>query len=109
MQSVKKMKTEKEIGLSFSARMSDKETKKWFINYLKKNSTGETVSEQFRSFVDSLRHGDIPKITVTESAIKCERLQRALRYFCLKCRKETPELYKKCPNRDWRQTQLGVK
>jgi len=102
---MKKLKDRKH----FSVRFPDEETKQWFIDYLKKNSIGETVSEQFRAFVLALKHKDIPQISVVESAIKCERLQRALRHFCLKCRSEMPPLFKQCPNRDWRQTQLGVR
>ena len=102
------MKNEK-TRKTFSARMPDEETKEWFVNYLKTKSKGANTSQQFRNFILALKHKDIPQISVIESAIKCERLQRALRHFCLKCRKEKPEIFKICPNRDWRQTQLGVR
>ena len=102
------MKTEK-LNCVLSVRLPDVETRNWFLDYLKKNSEGKTVSKQLRAFILALKHKDIPRVTVLESAIKCETLQRALRYFCLKCRKENPELFKKCANRDWRQTQLGVR
>ena len=103
------MKNEKEkVTITFAVRIN-KDIQEWFIEYLKTKSIGVNTSEQFRNFILALKHKNIPQVSVIESAIKCERLQRALRFFCLKCRNENPELFKKCPNRDWRQTQLGVR
>jgi len=105
---VKKMKNEKEkITITFAVRIN-KEIKEWFLAYLKTKSIGVNTSEQFRNFILALKHKDIPQVSVIESAIKCERLQRALRHFCLKCKTQMPPLFKICPNRDWRQTQLRV-
>lgn len=107
---MKKKQIEKEkLGVVFSVRLSDEETKDWFLKYLKKNSLGNTISEQFRAFVLALKNKEVPKITIIEPAIKCQKLQRALRYFCLRCQSQHNEVFKLCPNRDWRQTHLGVR
>jgi len=76
----------------------ESDLKDWFLKYLQDHSIGESDSDRFRAFLYALKNQKIPTITAEQDIFKCQKLKRALHYFCNKCRTETPSEYQACPN-----------
>jgi len=83
-------------GKDFHVRLPE-ETNEWFEKYLESHAEGDNTSDRFRAFLEKLQTSEKqPKIF---HPVKCDSLKRAITWFCAKCRKDHPQIYKKCTER----------